>query len=66
MRAHETLREIYWEAKRAPDTNTIALRNPYRREFFKRKYLGRTREDRVAKLAELEAADVAHKLEVDK
>lgn len=66
MRAHETLREIYWEAKRAPDTNTIAVRNPYRREYFKRKYLGRTREERLAKLVELEAADVAHKLEVDK
>lgn len=66
VRAHEIMREIYWEAKRAPDTNTIALRNPYRREFFKKKYLGRTREERVAKLAELEVAEAAHKIEIDK
>lgn len=37
VRVMETLREIYWESKRAPDTNTTAIKNPYRREFLKKK-----------------------------
>jgi hypothetical protein len=50
-RAMEQLREIYWESKRAPATNTTAMRNPYRREFLKKKMLGKTREERLATLA---------------
>ena len=65
MRANETLREIYWESKRAPDTNTTALVNPYRRDFFKRKFLGRTREERLANEEELKQLDQARRLEVD-
>jgi Mitochondrial ribosomal subunit protein len=53
VRANEILRELYWEAKRAPDTNTTALTNPYRREFFKKKFEGRTREERLATQQEL-------------
>jgi hypothetical protein len=49
----ETLREIYWEAKRAPDTNTTSIKNPYRREFFIKKFLGKTTEQRRATLAAL-------------
>jgi hypothetical protein len=53
VRAHEILREIYWEAKRAPDTNTTAIKNPYRREFFKKKFLGKTRTERLITLENL-------------
>ncbi|MFM7850629.1 MAG: hypothetical protein ACKO96_01620 [Flammeovirgaceae bacterium] len=47
----ETLREIYWESKRAPSTNTTAIENPYRRETLRKKFLGRTKEERKATLA---------------
>ena len=66
IRVNEILREIYWESKRAPSLNTTALKNPYRREFFKKKFLGRTREDRQAFLASLDAEDKEHRLHVDK
>lgn len=66
IRAHEILRELYWESKRAPDLNSTAIKNPYRREFFKKKFLGRTREERVATLKELEEKDKEHRLAVDK
>lgn len=59
-RAMEILREILWESKRAPDTNTIALRNPYRREQFK-KSLGRTREERLANLEKKKDEDLIHR-----
>lgn len=65
IRAHEILRELYWESKRAPSINTTALKNPYRREFFKKKFLGRTREERVAFLQAIEEKDAQHRLEVD-
>lgn len=61
----EILREIYWEAKRAPDTNTTMLKNPYRREFLKKKFLGKTREERVARAKAFDDFDKEHKLEVD-
>lgn len=60
-RAMEILREIYWESKRAPDTNTTAMRNPYRREFLKKKLLGRTREERLATLAKQKEDDIKHR-----
>lgn len=66
IRVNEILREIYWESKRAPSLNITALKNPYRREFFKKKFLGRTREDRQSFLASLEAEDKEHRLTVDK
>jgi hypothetical protein len=65
VRANETLREIYWESKRAPDTNTTALLNPYRRDFFKRKFLGRTREERLANEEELKQLDQERRLRID-
>lgn len=58
LRAMETLREIYWESKRAPDTNTTAMRNPYRREFLKKKFLGKTREERLATLEKNKLEDI--------
>jgi hypothetical protein len=48
----ETLREIYWESKRAPSINTTMLKNPYRREFLMKKMLGKTKDERQRKLIE--------------
>lgn len=48
VRANETLRELYWEALRAPDTPVLYRRNPYRREKLIKHYLGRTKAERVA------------------
>ena len=42
----ETLREIFWEAKRAPDYNYTWKVNPYRREFLIKKLFGKTKEER--------------------
>jgi hypothetical protein len=65
IRAHEILREIFWEAKRAPSTNITAIKNPYRREFFKKKFLGRTLEEREAFIKELEEKENEHRMKVD-
>ena len=46
IRALEQFREIYWEAKRAPDRNITMQRNPYRREYLTKKLLGKTKEQR--------------------
>lgn len=62
----EILRELYWEAKRAPDTNTTMLKNPYRREFLKKKLLGKTKEERAAKIKLVDDYDAEHRLQVDK
>ena len=53
VRANETLRELYWESKRAPELNVTALRNPYRREFLFKKFFGKTKEERKANLARI-------------
>lgn len=47
-RANETLRELYWEALRAPTVNALFKRNPYRREKILKHHFGRTKEERVA------------------
>lgn len=53
QRANETLREIFWEAKRAPQYSSTMLKNPYRREYLIKKLLGRTKAERKAKLTEI-------------
>ena len=45
----ETIKELYWEALRAPNDPVNFRQNPYLRDVFKRKKLGRTREERLAK-----------------
>ena len=65
VRVMETLREIYWEAKRAPGDNTTAAKNPYRREFLKKKFFGRTREERLATLKALDESVAQQRLAVD-
>lgn len=47
-RCNETLRELYWEALRAPSYNYLWRRSPYRREKLIKKHFGRTKEERVA------------------
>lgn len=49
----EILREIYWESKRAPDICTTEKVNPYRRESIRKKFYGKTRQERQATLAQL-------------
>lgn len=65
LRANEILREIYWEAKRAPSTNVTAIKNPYRREFLTKKFFGRTREERLATVQRLKEEDQAIRQRVD-
>ena len=45
----ETIKELYWEALRAPCDMVNFRENPYLRDVFKRKKLGRTREERLLK-----------------
>jgi len=53
VRANETLRELYWEALRAPTYNALFRRNPYRREKLLKHHFGRTKAERVVKMKEL-------------
>lgn len=52
VRVNEILREIYWESLRAPAYNSTMIKNPYRREVLRRKFLGRTKEERLKTQAE--------------
>jgi hypothetical protein len=53
IRANEVLRELYWEALRAPRTNVIFRRNPYQREKMIKKHFGRTKEERKASITRI-------------
>lgn len=66
MRALETFREIFWEAKRAPDRNATLTRNPYRREFLLKKLYGKTKEERTATKAALAEALQQHKEQTER
>jgi hypothetical protein len=50
FKVFEILREIYWESIRAPITPVNTIRNPYRREYLKKKLWGKTREERIARM----------------
>jgi hypothetical protein len=65
VRALEILREIYWEAKRAPTIDVTSIRNPYRREFLKKKFYGKTKEERLATMKELEVKIEENKIKVE-
>ena len=56
VRANETLRELYWEALRAPADNVLFRRNPYRREKLIKHHFGRTKKERAAKMKEVSNA----------
>lgn len=67
LRVLEQLREIYWEALRAPDDeNTTFTKNPYRREKIIKKLFGKTKEERVQNQNELLQQHLARKQEIDK
>lgn len=65
IRAMETLREIFWEAKRAPATNATLVRNPYRREKLIKKFYGKTADERMAKLTAQKAQIEETKRKID-
>lgn len=65
IRVLEILREIYWEAKRAPDTNVTAIKNPYRKEQLIKKFFGKTKEERKANYAKFIEEDLQHRLAVE-
>lgn len=48
FKGFETIRELYWEALRAPLDPVNFRRNPYLREMYKKRVFGRTKEERVA------------------
>lgn len=56
QRCYQTLREIFWESKRAPAHIWTFQNNPYRREKIIKKLYGRTAEERNAKRRELNQA----------
>lgn len=61
-RLNEIIKELFLEALRAPRIDIASIRNPYKKDREKRK-LGRTKEERDAKLAAYEKyKEDAHKL----
>jgi len=46
----QTIKELYWEAMRAPEDPVNLQRNPYQRENMKKKLWGKTKAERDAKL----------------
>lgn len=64
FKAFELIKELYWEALRAPDTPANFQRNPYLRERITKRKLGRTKEERKAKLRELCKAEAAAMLQM--
>jgi len=73
VRAFEILKQIYWEALRAPETDVTSQRNPYRRETLKKKFFGKTKAERDANLktcagegmGRLHASWIEHKANVE-
>ena len=65
MRVLEILREIYWESLRAPTTNTTMLKNPYRREFLRKKFLGKTKSERLATIENQKKEELEIRRKVD-
>mmetsp|Transcript_22786 Transcript_22786/g.28213 ORF Transcript_22786/g.28213 Transcript_22786/m.28213 type:complete len:261 (-) Transcript_22786:97-879(-) len=49
----DTIKELYWEALRAPGDAVNFQRDPYLREQFKKRKFGKTREERLAKKAQI-------------
>lgn len=53
IKAFETFREIFWEAKRAPTYNHTMLVNPYRREKLIKRFYGKYLDERKVMRATL-------------
>jgi len=62
----QSLREIFWESKRAPSINTTIIKNPYRREFLNKKFYGKTSEERKATKKFLKDSIEANKIKVER
>ena len=62
----QTIKELYWEALRAPCDPANLTRNPYLKEKFFKKKFGKTKEERVANLAKLKQERLDHMAAVDK
>jgi hypothetical protein len=60
VKAFETLREIFWEAKRAPTTQHTMLTNPYRREKLIKRFYGKYAEQRKQMRIQLKEAAKMH------
>ena len=65
LKCLEQLREIYWEALRAPSRCATLTRNPYRREFLIKKKYGKTKEERKANLKAEKEQFEADKVKID-
>lgn len=61
----QTIKELYWEAMRAPEDPVNLQRNPYQRENMKKKLWGKTKAERDAKLKEVKAERIEHVKNVD-
>lgn len=61
----QTIKELYWEAMRAPADPVNFKRNPYQRENIKKKLWGKTKAERDAKLREAKAERIEHIKAVD-
>lgn len=64
IRANEILRELYWEALRAPTDMVNMRRNPHTREKLMKKILGKTSEERAASRKRIKAEIESHKLKM--
>jgi len=65
IRCFETLRELYWEAKRAPDHNNTMVVNPYRREKLIKSFYGKYAAERTEKRKMLKLMTKQHREKVD-
>jgi hypothetical protein len=65
IRCFETMRELYWEAKRAPSHNHTMVVNPYRREKLIKSFYGKYKEDRKQKIKMLNKMNKEHRAAVD-
>jgi len=61
----ETIKELYWEALRAPDNQDNLRANPYMREYFLKKRFGKTKEERVAEVKKVNQMYAEHVRTVD-
>ena len=61
----ETIKELYWEALRAPEDRVDFKVDPYLKQKYMWRHLGRTKEERDKKKRELKIAVKKHKAEVD-
>lgn len=60
IKAFETFREIYWEAKRAPTIQHTMLVNPYRREKLIKRFYGKYVEQRRLMRTQLKEVALTH------